>query len=155
MLNLGAHKIAVVPIYDPPMIGHIIVPDIAKTRSDQGLVKYIGSEVKDIEVGDYVLFSGYTGTLLSVSDEGRVIIMHEDYVVAKVDPPDNLKNTNVPGLYFRSRDGEYFDATYEMSMELIADMITESPFRKTFKTNLSNINNRDSKKIDHDFFKDR
>lgn len=145
MINITGNKIAVVPIYDPDMIGHIIIPDIAKTRSDQGLVKYVGKGVKDIEVGDYVIFSGYTGTLLSLEDEGRLIIMDADFIVAKVDPPDMLTNTSVPGLFFRARDGEYFEATYEMAMELIRDMILDHPFRNTFKTNLGNIANRDKK----------
>ena len=102
MINLTGNKIAVVPIYDPEKIGSIIVPDIAKTRSDQGLVKYVGKEVVDIEIGDYVIFSGYTGTLLTLEDEGRLIIMDAGFVVAKVDPPDMLTNTNVPGLFFRA-----------------------------------------------------
>jgi co-chaperonin GroES (HSP10) len=155
MINLSGAKVAVVPVYDPPMIGHIIVPDIAKTRSDQGIVKYIGPDVKDIEVGDYVLFSGYTGTLLFLEDEGRLIIMHEDFIVAKIDPPDNLQTTNVPGLFFKSKNGEYFEATYEMTMDLVADMITNSEFRKTFKSSLGRIENRDSKRTDYEFFKDR
>lgn len=148
MINITGNKVAVVPIYDPEMVGHIVIPDIAKTRSDQGLVKYMGKDVKDIEIGDYVIFSGYTGTLLSLEDEGRLIIMDASFIVAKVDPPDALVNTSVPGLFFLSKSGEYFDATYEMAMELIRNMILDHPFRQTFKTNLGNIANRD-KKIDY------
>lgn len=122
MLRVPHNKIAVTPIRDPDMIGSIIVPDTAKEREDQGIVKYIGEGVKEIKVGDYVLFSGYTGTMVSIEGEGVIIIMPEEFAVARIDPPD----TDVKGLYFRGSDGSYFTATYEMALELMAQAFEQT-----------------------------
>lgn len=116
MIRLTGAKIAVDPIQDPDMTaGGIIIPDIAKDRADQGIVKYIGPDCTMIEIGDYVLFSGYTGTTVRLEGEGLLIILHEDFVTCKIEPPD----TEVPGLYFKDREGIYWQATYEMAMTFI------------------------------------
>jgi co-chaperonin GroES (HSP10) len=77
-------RIAVIPIEDPEKIGHIIIPDTAKRRVDQGIIKYRGDNVKELKVGDHVCFSGYTGTKISVKGEGTLIIMKEEDVVALI-----------------------------------------------------------------------
>jgi co-chaperonin GroES (HSP10) len=109
----------------------LYVPEQAKDRCDQGIVKYVGPLVKWVKVGDHVLFSGYSGTLLSVSGEGRLIVLPERFIHAKVDSPD----TDIPGLYFRSADGAYFLATYEVAMELMAEAFKEAPWipRRAFR----------------------
>lgn len=131
MLILKKHNIAVVPVGDPDKSeGGLWIPEIAKKRANQGVVKYVGSAVKDISVGDYVLFSGYTGTTVRLSGgEGIVIILHEDFVNAKIGLSENII---VPGLFFRSfhpkpsylnpnlGEYEYFNATYESAVPLIA-----------------------------------
>lgn len=126
MLRLMRDNIAAIPIFDPDQIGSIIVPAQAKERCDQGIVKYIGPEVKDIKIGDYVLFSGYNGTLLDVEDEGQLILMPEEFVTAVIEEhPD----TEVNGLYFRGVDGDFFPATYEMAMNIIADSFRDEKWR--------------------------
>jgi len=117
VMRVPGSNVACVPIFDPDMVGSLYVPDIAKERCDQGIVKYVGPLVRWVKPGDHVLFSGYSGTLLSVEGEGKLIVMPERFLHAKVDSPD----TDIPGVYFKSRDGIYFVATYEMVMELIAD----------------------------------
>jgi len=82
MLSMLDDRIAVIPIEDPDMVGHIIIPDTAKRRVDQGIVKYRGDNVKELKVGDHVCFSGYTGTKITVKGEGTLIIMKEENVVA-------------------------------------------------------------------------
>lgn len=125
MLGLLKFRIGIEPIYDPDKWGSIWIPDMAKERCDQGLVKYVGSGVpEDIQIGDHVLFSGYTGTLLNVEGEGHLIIMHYKFVIAKIEP----LGFDVPGLYFRDKEGEYFPATYEHAMILISKAITEGAF---------------------------
>jgi co-chaperonin GroES (HSP10) len=123
MLRLNKDKVAIIPIRDADQIGHIIVPDVAKERTDQGIVKYVGPDCKYVKIGDYVAFSGYSGTLFNIQDPERpqqivedVIIISEDFIVAVM---DDLQDTDIPGLYFRSGDGEYFPATYEMAMHLV------------------------------------
>jgi co-chaperonin GroES (HSP10) len=134
MLILKKNNIAVVPVGTPDKTeGGLWIPEIAKKRANQGVVKYVGSAVRDIAVGDYVLFSGYTGTTVRLSGgEGVVIIMHEDFVNAKIGLAENII---VPGLYFyggsKLDDDEkiypgkimqdfYFPATYESAVPLIA-----------------------------------
>lgn len=131
MIRVPKNKIAVAPIQDPDTTasGRIIIPDVAKQREDQGIVKYVGEDVKEICIGDYVLFSGYTGTSVYIEDEGHLIIMPEDFVVCRIDPPD----TEVRGMYFRGVNGDYFPATYEMTMELIAQAFKDSLFSDRFK----------------------
>lgn len=108
MIKLTLDKVAVTPINDPDVSkGGIIIPDIAKERCDQGIVKYTGPDCKSTKVGMYVLFSGYTGSLVHVEGEGRIIIMPEDFIVAELCEPANV---DIPGLHFRSpleRDKQY------------------------------------------------
>jgi co-chaperonin GroES (HSP10) len=94
----------------------------AGERCDQGVVKYIGSQVKSIEIGDYVFFSGYTGTLVHVEGEGRLIILPEDFIEFKM----NIDTFHeVPGLYFKDNKGNYFNATYEQAMNIMAESFTD------------------------------
>jgi co-chaperonin GroES (HSP10) len=126
MLRLNRDNVAIIPIRDPDKIGLLYVPDIAKERTDQGIVKYMGPDCKYVKIGDYVAFSGYSGTLFNIQDPERpqeivedVIIISEDFIVAVM---DDLADSDVPGLHFRAADGEYFPATYEMAMHLIGRM---------------------------------
>jgi co-chaperonin GroES (HSP10) len=120
MLKVNKNNIAVVPVFDSDQTpGGLWIPDIAKKRANQGVVKYIGSEVQDISVGDYVLFSGYTGTTVRLSGgEGIVIIMHQDFVNAKIVLSDPII---VPGLFVYSKaDDMFFEVTYESAVPLLA-----------------------------------
>ena len=161
MLRMLDKRVAVTPINDPDISpGGIIIPDVAKERSDQGYVKYLGTNCEELEIGDYVMFSGYTGTNLAVDGEGHVIIMHKDFIICKLDPP----NTQVPGLYYRDKKGwkdflasydtlcntyvfegpgveeiekllaehqPYFNADSETSIALIASAIKNHPFHRS------------------------
>src|SRR5881394_1005790 len=101
MIKLTKNKVAITPIFDPDTSpGGIIIPDIAKERCDQGIVKYIGPKVETIKIGMYVLFSGYSGTLVHVDGEGSLILLPEEFIVAELPEPANV---DIPGLYFRSR----------------------------------------------------
>lgn len=75
-------KVAVRPIEDPSISkGGIWVPDQAKQRIDQGVVIYRGPSTVEVRVGDHVFFSGYTGTKISVEDEGIFIVLREDDIL--------------------------------------------------------------------------
>lgn len=118
MIELTQDKCAIDPIWDSDFSpsGLLIIPEEAKDRCDQGIVKYIGPDVKTLKVGDYVLFSGYTGVNIRLEGEGVLIIMREDFVEAIVHPPE----TDIPGLFFLDQSGEYWPATHEMATTLIA-----------------------------------
>ena len=134
MIKVPAQKVAVEPIFDPDKIGSIYIPSSAKERCDQGIVKYVGSKVKWLEVGDYVLFSGYSGTLVNLEGEGRLIILPEAFVIAKIYPSD----FPVSGLYFKDKsDGTYFPATYEEIFYLIAKAVEESDWKTKWGIKLS------------------
>lgn len=90
-------------------------------RCDQGIVKYLGADVVECKIGDYVFFSGYTGTLMHIEGEGLLIILPEDFIECIFDIDEFSR---VPGLYFKDRDGSYFEATYEQAMNIIAESFT-------------------------------
>lgn len=128
MIHLPRNNVACEPIFDPDKIGSIWVPDQAKERCDQGIVKYIGPEVRSVRPGDYVLFSGYAGTLMELKGEELIIILPDDFIVCKIKTPP----TEVPGLYFRDKDGTYFPATWEMVTKLSADAFKNAEWRRSF-----------------------
>jgi len=130
MIRLPTDKIACVPLFDADTTaGGIIIPDQAKQRCDQGIVKYVGPDVDTdyIKIGDHVVFSGYVGTLLYVEGEGQLIVYPYEFAVCVLERAD----CSIPGLFFQGRDGDYFPATYEQSMGIIALGIQESKEYKT------------------------
>jgi chaperonin GroES len=123
MITLAGSKIAVRPIFDPDRTpGGLYIPTQAQERADQGIVKYVGPDVVDVRVGDYVLFSGYAGTLVILEGEGRFIILPEEFIICTVIRDSFFE---VPGLFFKEANGEYFPATYEEAINLCADAVTE------------------------------
>ena len=142
MVRVPGSNVAITPIFDPDVsAGGLYIPEMAKERCDQGIVKYVGPLVKWIRENDYVLFSGYSGTLIQLEGEGKLIVMPEKFVIAKIEPD----NVDVRGVYFKSVDGVYFTATYEMAVELIAEAFRESPWYRKNKLDArrARINKRD------------
>lgn len=138
-LSVPGNKIAVVPLFDTTKVGSLYIPEQARERSDQGIVKYIGPLVEDIKPGDHVIFSGYTGTLLHIDGEGILIVLPEEFVEAKLDYQNHsIVTTDIPGLYFKGEDGEYFLATYEMAMNLITQGIEETDWWKELSARKKN-----------------
>lgn len=58
--------------------GGIYVPDVAKEKPQKGTVVEIGSEVKEVKVGDTVLFDKYAGSKIKVDDVEYLIIKEEE-----------------------------------------------------------------------------
>ncbi|MCD5412238.1 co-chaperone GroES [Thermodesulfovibrionales bacterium] len=58
--------------------GGIYVPDVAKEKPQKGGVEAIGSEVKDVKVGDSVIFDKYAGSKITVDETEYLIIKEED-----------------------------------------------------------------------------
>lgn len=125
MIRIPHSKIAVDPMPDPDVSpGGIIIPDEAKDKCDQGIVRYIGEDVHDIRVGDHVLFSAYSGTVVKLEGEGILIILHAEFVTCIIQSAD----TDIPGLYFRDTDGTYWNATREMATRFIADAVAQEDY---------------------------
>lgn len=58
--------------------GGIYVPDVAKEKPQRGTVIEVGSEVKEVKVGDTVLFDKYAGSKIKVDDVEYLIIKEEE-----------------------------------------------------------------------------
>lgn len=138
MLKLLGKNIAVDPIMydDKSPSGLLFIPDGSIPRANQGIVKYIGPDVVEVKLGDYVLFSGYTGTTVRLEDEGIVLIMHEDFVTCIIHPPGTL----VLGLYFKDRSGEFFTATYEDAVSLLSRAVEDYAVVKDFPIKPEELN---------------
>jgi co-chaperonin GroES (HSP10) len=127
-LRVFKKRVAVIPIADPEKIGRFWIPDIARERTDQGIVKYVSPDCDPaIKVGSYVIFSGYSGTAFKLESEDgktveRVILLPERHIFAIV---EDYGDVDVSGLYFRDREGQYWTATYDMALELIAQALYE------------------------------
>ncbi len=148
MLKLPRNRVACIPIFDSSDTGisgtekgsnNIIFLESSRERVDQGIVKYVGSgvtrEKNGFGIGDMVIFSGYSGELVSIEGEGLFIIIPARFIKARIIP----EPTVVSGLFFKSvgevykygvKAGEeieeYFPATYEKAMELIAKALEET-----------------------------
>jgi len=151
MLKLPRNRVACVPIFDSsdsgikgydnaepalgyqkPKSGNIVLHDEYRERVDQGIVKYVGSgvtrEKNGFGIGDMVIFSGYSGELVSIEGEGLFIILPARFIVACI----VTEPTVVSGLFLQSidpglgRTDTYFPATYEKAIELIAKALEET-----------------------------
>ena len=58
--------------------GGLYVPDTAKEKPQKGKVEAVGSEVKEVKVGDSVLFDKYSGSKVKMNDQEYLIIKEED-----------------------------------------------------------------------------
>lgn len=130
MLTPKPKHIAVVPLYDKDILEmpsgvQLYVPEQAKSRTTQGIVKYIGSDVDRFKPGDHVLFSGYTGTNVDLEGEGRLIFLPAEFVTAVV---HDEKQGKVPGLYLLvdKAKSEFIKADYEEVIDLLARFVNKS-----------------------------
>jgi len=95
----------------------IVRPEATKDRADQGIVKAIGPEVRELRIGDYITFPPYGGTVIDDADEGFTLIMvREKECKCIITPP----TTEVPGLYVKTDDG-YIPATAEAALLIIRE----------------------------------
>ncbi len=58
--------------------GGLYIPDTAKEKPQKGLVEAVGSEVKEIKVGNTVLFDKYSGSKVSIDNNEYLIVKEED-----------------------------------------------------------------------------
>lgn len=132
MLIPRPNNLVVKPLFDPDISkGGIHIPTQAKERADQGIVKYVGASVKLVRPGDWVLFSGYSGTYFELEGEGSMITMHERLVIAVIGPTE-WASEPISGLYFMTRDGKYHPAPYSLVTSMQEDAIAEFRERVRF-----------------------
>lgn len=94
----------------------LIRPESTKGRCDQGVVRAVGPLVKDIKVGDYVIFSPYAGKVMNVEGEGdKLIFLPEEAIDCVV---ENVIS-KLQGLFFQDEQGNYFPADYVSVMRVL------------------------------------
>ena len=131
MIEALRHKVIVRPLFDPEKIGSIYVPEQAKSRSIQGIVYKVGEGVPDIKVGDHVFYGAYDGELFNIEGELYIILNYRTiYAILSENNPE------IPGLYFKTPDGQYFVATYDATIKFIQMAFQEANvterYRQTF-----------------------
>lgn len=125
MITPLRNNVYIAPLQDPDRSeGGIIIPESAKSRADQGIVKYIGPEVEELRVGDFVLFSPYSGSVVDLEGEGRMMIMSEEAVELIV---DNVGDLVISGLYFEGKEGEFHPVNYEAIFSYITAELKRNP----------------------------
>lgn len=58
--------------------GGIYIPESAKEKPQKGIIEAVGSEVKEIKVGDVILFDKYSGSKINIDNNEYLIIKEED-----------------------------------------------------------------------------
>lgn len=58
--------------------GGIYVPDSAREKPQRGTIEATGKDVRNVKVGDQVLFDKYSGTKIKIDDEDCLILKEED-----------------------------------------------------------------------------
>ncbi len=58
--------------------GGLYVPDTAREKPQKGKVEAVGSEVKEVKVGDEVFFDKYSGSKVNMDNVEYLIIKEED-----------------------------------------------------------------------------
>jgi co-chaperonin GroES (HSP10) len=101
----------------------IVRPESTKDRSDQGIVKAVGPEVRDVSIGDYVTFNPYSGMVINDTDEGnKLIMLSEKGIIAIVTPP----TTQVQGVFVKTEEG-MVPATSESLILLLRESYHQIP----------------------------
>lgn len=58
--------------------GGIYIPEAAKEKPQKGKIEAVGSEVKNLKVGDAVLFDKYSGSKINMDGTDYLIVKEED-----------------------------------------------------------------------------
>lgn len=58
--------------------GGIYIPEAAKEKPQRGKIEAVGSEVKNVKVGDQILFDKYSGAKISIDNVEYLILKEED-----------------------------------------------------------------------------
>jgi len=58
--------------------GGIYIPEAAKEKPQKGKIEAVGSEVKNLKVGDLILFDKYSGSKINIDGTDYLIVKEED-----------------------------------------------------------------------------
>jgi len=58
--------------------GGLYIPDAAKEKPQKGKIEAIGNEVKNVAIGDIILFDKYSGSKITIDSQEYLILKEED-----------------------------------------------------------------------------
>jgi chaperonin GroES len=58
--------------------GGLYIPEAAKEKPQKGKIESVGSEVKNLKVGDLILFDKYSGSKINMDGTDYLIVKEED-----------------------------------------------------------------------------
>jgi len=56
----------------------LYIPDAAKEKPQRGKIEAIGNDVKNVKVGDVILFDKYSGSKVAIDSQDYLILKEED-----------------------------------------------------------------------------
>lgn len=129
MISLGGDRVAIVPIHEADMSDgrygdpslptvKLFIPEEAKKRTCQGLVKYVGPKCKYTHPGQYVIYSQFSGTLTEIEGEGKLIIMQEEFIYAEL----HDRNIEIPGLFFKGKPSHAMRSAIMACLKQVMDL---------------------------------
>lgn len=62
----------------------LFIPESAQEKSESAIVKAVASDVKDINVGDRIVYKGYSSTTVKVEKDEYLIVKDEDILATIV-----------------------------------------------------------------------
>ncbi len=80
---LGDNVVAQAEVAASKTASGLYLPDTAKEKPKTSVVVAVGKDVKEVKVGDRIIYGGYTQTEVKVGSEDYVIIKEEN-ILAKV-----------------------------------------------------------------------
>lgn len=113
-INILADRVAIIPLADPDKIGSIIVPEVAKGRSVQGVVAMVGPKCVSLKRGDHVFFPAYNGQTVIIEDKKYIIMFEKDVTCKLITEP-----LLVPGLWMEVEKGKYELASEDFIIEML------------------------------------
>ncbi|MBI3598405.1 MAG: co-chaperone GroES [Nitrospirae bacterium] len=58
--------------------GGLYIPDAAKEKPQKGKIEAIGNEVKNVKIGEVILFDKYSGSKITIDSQEYLILKEED-----------------------------------------------------------------------------
>lgn len=88
------------------------------------MVKFVGPDCNYVRPGDHVIFGGYSGTLVYIDGEGRLIILKEEFIPCVIEDED----ITVSGLFYEvsAKDKMYTQVVLSEALELIYAAVNEN-----------------------------
>lgn len=80
---LGDNVVAQAEVAASKTASGLYLPDAAKEKPKTSVVVAIGKDVKEVKIGDRIIYGGYTQTEVKVGNEDYVIVKEEN-ILAKV-----------------------------------------------------------------------